>query len=498
MRLLVRVAGPIALAGALAGCSLGGLLGGGKAPTILYDLTPSMPAAGAVTRQSSAGTHRTENGSPYTLAGDTDGDYRAWTPGLGDHVLRAFSRPLADVKVLVVGQDPYPTPGHAVGLGRNYDYHPCKCMVEVEKLRKDAQAAAELRQVDRLRPVLVGAQAQRLEHVRAALDAAVHQNIDAIADSINDLSQLIERRPRAVELPATGPIGLAPRVLLFATEAGLCDLSANPPVSVAIDRSESTVFRVCVAHSAGLMFTSMSGPPTSPRGSIAFFQAARAMAVVQGRHYVIPEDVRELRHSVLRHRIHLSFEALADRVRPEMVIDADAQLDQMEIEIEEQAIELLALQQPMARDLRFIISAIKITSDLERVGDHAVNIAQAATRLIRQRSTPRPTPELEDMARRAREMLGEALDAFLRGDGALGRAVCLKDDQVDALHESLFRIQLTHMLADPRTINDSLDYLAVSRNLERVADLATNIGEDAVFVAEGKTIKHGAERNRDR
>lgn len=198
--------------------------------------------------------------------------------------------------------------------------------------------------------------------------------------------------------------------------------------------------------------------------------------------------------------IDMSVEAFTDQdlAKAEAVIEADAELDHMEIEIEEQAIELLALQQPMARDLRFIISAIKITSDLERVGDHAVNIAQAATRLIKQRSTPRPTPELEDMARRAREMLGEALDAFLRGDGALGRAVCLKDDQVDALHESLFRIQLTHMLADPRTINDSLDYLAVSRNLERVADLATNIGEDAVFVAEGKTIKHGAERSRER
>jgi phosphate transport system protein len=194
--------------------------------------------------------------------------------------------------------------------------------------------------------------------------------------------------------------------------------------------------------------------------------------------------------------IDLSVEAFTEQdiEKAEAVIAADSELDQMEIEIEEQAIELLALQQPMARDLRFIISAIKITSDLERVGDHAVNIAQAATRLIGQRSTPRPTPELEDMARRAREMLSEALDAFLRGDGALGRAVCLKDDQVDALHESLFRIQLTHMLADPRTINDALDYLAVSRNLERVADLATNIGEDAVFVAEGKTIKHGAER----
>jgi phosphate transport system protein len=88
-------------------------------------------------------------------------------------------------------------------------------------------------------------------------------------------------------------------------------------------------------------------------------------------------------------------------------------------------------------------------------------------------------------------MLSDALDSFVRADGALGRAVCKMDDQVDALHNSVFRVLLTHMMADPRTINPSLEYLLVSRNLERVADLATNIGEDAVFLAEGKNIKHG-------
>src|SRR5688500_11352512 len=97
------------------------------------------------------------------------------------------------------------------------------------------------------------------------------------------------------------------------------------------------------------------------------------------------------------------------------------------------------------------------------------------------------------MARRALRMLSDSLDAFVRDDGALGREVCRSDDQVDALHDAVFRILLTHMMADPRTINASLEFLSVSRNLERVADLATNIGEDAVFVAEGKTIKHRAE-----
>jgi len=179
-----------------------------------------------------------------------------------------------------------------------------------------------------------------------------------------------------------------------------------------------------------------------------------------------------------------------DKGKADTVIQGDHEIDTLEIEVETLAVELLALQQPMARDLRFVISAIKISSDLERVGDHAVNIAQSALRLIELRSPITPDPEIEDMARRARRMLSDALDAFIRADGALGREVCRADDQVDALHNSLFRILLTHMMADPRTINPSLELLLVSRNLERVADLATNIGEDAVYLAEGKQIKH--------
>ncbi|MGE5732175.1 MAG: phosphate signaling complex PhoU family protein, partial [Gemmatimonas sp.] len=104
-----------------------------------------------------------------------------------------------------------------------------------------------------------------------------------------------------------------------------------------------------------------------------------------------------------------------------------------------------------------------------------------------------PDPEIAEMARRARQMLHDALTAFVRADGVRGRAVCRADDDVDALHNSLFRILVTHMMEDARTITPSLELFLVSRNLERVADLATNIGEDAVFLAEGKQIKHHAE-----
>ena len=198
--------------------------------------------------------------------------------------------------------------------------------------------------------------------------------------------------------------------------------------------------------------------------------------------------------------VDLAVDALLtkDKAKAEAVLAGDRDVDTLENEVERLAVSLLALQQPIARDLRFLVSAIKISSDLERVGDHGVNIAQSALRLIAEQSTIIPDPEIEDMARRARQMLSDALDAFIRADGALGREVCKADDVVDALHDSVFRILLTHMMADPRTINASLELLLVSRNLERVADLATNIGEDAVFLAEGKQIKHHLERTERR
>jgi phosphate transport system protein len=190
--------------------------------------------------------------------------------------------------------------------------------------------------------------------------------------------------------------------------------------------------------------------------------------------------------------VDLAVEALSerDRDKAETVIEGDRELDRLEVEAENLAISLLALQQPMARDLRFLIGAIKVSSDLERVGDHAVNIAQSVVRLVDSRAAAPPIPAIADMARRARGMLSDALDAFIRGDGALGRAVGKADAQVDAMHEGIFRSLLTYMMGDPRLISSSLELLLVSRNLERVADLATNIGEDAVFLAEGKQIRH--------
>ncbi|HEU5305496.1 MAG TPA: phosphate signaling complex protein PhoU [Gemmatimonadales bacterium] len=187
-------------------------------------------------------------------------------------------------------------------------------------------------------------------------------------------------------------------------------------------------------------------------------------------------------------------EALLERdsEKAKRVIAGDRVIDAMELEIEEQCINLLALQQPMARDLRMLTSALKIANDLERVGDHAVNIAQSAERLNQARPIA-PEPEIVDMARLAREMLSDALEAFIRGDAAAGREICRRDDKVDVLHRSVFRILITHMMEDPHTIGSGMELFLVSRNLERVADLATNIAEDVVFLVEGRSIKHHAE-----
>jgi phosphate transport system protein len=194
-------------------------------------------------------------------------------------------------------------------------------------------------------------------------------------------------------------------------------------------------------------------------------------------------------------RTDLAVDALltCDRDKANLVIVGDADLNRLEVAVEQAAVELLALQQPMARDLRFIIGAIKVSNDLERVGDHAVNIAESAIRLADKPKISIRIPEIEVMARRARKMLSDSLDAFIRADGALGRKVCRDDDVVDSLHDSVFRVLLTHMMADPKTITPSLELLLVGRNLERIADLATNIGEDAVYLAEGKQIKHHQE-----
>lgn len=184
-----------------------------------------------------------------------------------------------------------------------------------------------------------------------------------------------------------------------------------------------------------------------------------------------------------------------DRERAVEVVGRDASIDALELEIDDIAIQLLALQQPLARDLRFILTALNVSTDLERVGDHAVNIAEAVGYISEESPFP-PVPEIEEMTRIATGMLGDALDAVIRGDSRLAREVVRRDDRVDELHKNVFRVLLTHMLEDLRKITVGMDLLLVSGNVERIADLATNIAEEAVYMVEGRTIKHHAEVQR--
>ncbi|HSJ10872.1 MAG TPA: phosphate signaling complex protein PhoU [Longimicrobiales bacterium] len=190
-------------------------------------------------------------------------------------------------------------------------------------------------------------------------------------------------------------------------------------------------------------------------------------------------------------QVRRAMQALLERSieKAQEVVDGDDDIDMLEVEVDNAAISLLALQQPMARDLRFITMAMKISSDLERVGDHAVNIAEAVKFMID--APPFPVlPEVEEMVRLATDMLADALNAFMKGDAAAAREIFARDDRVDELHDNNFRILLTHMMEDPRKITAGMDLLLISGNLERIADLATNICEEVIFLVEGKSVKH--------
>lgn len=178
------------------------------------------------------------------------------------------------------------------------------------------------------------------------------------------------------------------------------------------------------------------------------------------------------------------------------VFEDDRFLDQMEIDVEERCVSLLALQQPMAGDLRFITSALKISNDLERVGDHAVNIAEGAVALAGMPQL-KPLVDIPRMADLALAMLREALDAFVHRDSATARRICLRDDDVDDLNRQLFRELVSYMIEDPSTVSRALELIRVAHNLERVADMATNVAEEVVFIAEARIIKHHHEEREE-
>ncbi|MGZ3515378.1 MAG: phosphate signaling complex protein PhoU [Thermodesulfobacteriota bacterium] len=172
--------------------------------------------------------------------------------------------------------------------------------------------------------------------------------------------------------------------------------------------------------------------------------------------------------------------------------EAEDRINTMDIAINTECLNLLALRQPMAADLRFITSALKIITDLERMGDQAVNIAERAISLNREPQL-KPYIDIHRMAEIAQSMVKDVLDAFVNRDSKLARSVCERDDLVDGLNDQVVRELLTYMTSDPKTTKSAMHLLIVSRCLERIADHATNIAEDVIFIVDALVIKHHAD-----
>jgi phosphate transport system protein len=192
-------------------------------------------------------------------------------------------------------------------------------------------------------------------------------------------------------------------------------------------------------------------------------------------------------------RVRMAMRGLVDRDVDVLmqVIDGDRDLNALHIEIDDRCFKMLALHQPMAVDLRVIVSAVKLNADLERVGDLAVNIAEAASRYL----AHAPVKALIDLPRMgniAQVMLREALDAFVKADATLANDVLKQDDTLDGLKDQVFRELLTYMLGDPKTIEPSIDLILISRHLERIGDHATNIAEDVIFIVHATDVRHQA------
>ena len=213
------------------------------------------------------------------------------------------------------------------------------------------------------------------------------------------------------------------------------------------------------------------------------------------RHF--DRDIEHLKELLLRmgamveESIGESIRALLDRdsEAAQRVIDADSAIDQMELDIDQHTVQLIATMQPAAVDLRFVAAAMKITPELERVADLAVDVCERAIELNREPPL-KPLIDIPRLARISQEMVRQALDAFVRRDATLAREVIARDDEVDLLTEQSFRELLTYMLEDSRNISRAIRLTFIGKYFERMADGATNICEMVVYLAEGKVIKH--------
>jgi phosphate transport system protein len=209
------------------------------------------------------------------------------------------------------------------------------------------------------------------------------------------------------------------------------------------------------------------------------------------------EDLKKLREDILymgglvEDQIQKAVKSLVDRDSDlaQVIIQRDHEVNRLDVDIDDLCIRLLALRQPAARDLRFITTGLKITTDLERIGDMAVNICERALEL-NQEPQLKPYIDVPRMAKISQRMIRESLDAFVREDTDLALKVCKEDQEVDDLNSQIFRETVSFMIEDPHTVSRGMKVSSVSKYLERIADHATNIAEMVIFMVKGKSIRH--------
>jgi phosphate transport system protein len=214
-------------------------------------------------------------------------------------------------------------------------------------------------------------------------------------------------------------------------------------------------------------------------------------------HRRLDDDLNLLRDNVLllggeaESAVHKAMASLVERdsnLAHDVLIHDDV-IDKMELEVDELAVDILALFNPAARDLRFVITAVKLAPTLERIADHACNIARHAIELNDEPQL-KPYIDLPAMANLATDMLRSVMDSFAAGDANAVQEIIVRDDRIDALYKQLIRELLTYMIENPKTITQGTNLLFVAKHLERIADYVTNIGEQIVYMVEGRVIKH--------
>jgi phosphate transport system protein len=215
------------------------------------------------------------------------------------------------------------------------------------------------------------------------------------------------------------------------------------------------------------------------------------------RHF--EHDLEELKQRLLwmgslaENAVHKAVQSVldADESFAEQVLEEENTINEMQIEIDERVQRLLALQQPMAMDLRFILAVSRINNDLERIGDQGVNIAQSALRILRHPQV-KPYVDLPRMSELAEGMVRDSLNALVHNDQELAKSVLARDDEVDRIRDQMFRELLTYMMENSAVVFPAFELILVAKNLERIGDHATNIGEDVIYMIAGRDVRHPA------